>query len=349
MLIKNSLQLFQKSSFFLSFFVTSLFCEIPYSISYQGLIINQDREPYNGPVDIRASILDKNNIEIWIGDKADIHVKDGILSIVIDETWGTGFSEIPWDEPYKLRIENPLENKLIGEISFTSVPQALSVPLLSFDIANNYVGIGISNPLEKLDVAGTIRADDFIKSDGTPLDGSKWDNSGNDIFYNAGNVGIGTGFPNEKLTVDGSLSLININQPLPTSGYGKLYISSSDKKLYFLDEYGIEYNLITEGIDEGDSGIEVVDEGTNGSLIFTTDNTPAMIIESSGNVGIGTSEPGAALEVAGDIIVDNIHLATSGIDSPDNIIVAIDSKQGEAASIIERDLGKLIEKTARKK
>ena len=58
------------------------------------------------------------------------------------------------------------------------------------------------------------------------------------------NVGIGTVTPNEKLTVEGAISLDHISSPSATSGYGKLY-AKSDNKLYFMDAAGTETDLLS--------------------------------------------------------------------------------------------------------
>jgi hypothetical protein len=59
-----------------------------------------------------------------------------------------------------------------------------------------------------------------------------------------GNVGIGTAVPNEKITIEGSISLDELGSPpTSTAGYGKLYVKS-DKKLYFQDSVGSETDLL---------------------------------------------------------------------------------------------------------
>jgi len=60
-------------------------------------------------------------------------------------------------------------------------------------------------------------------------------------------VGIGTNSPNEKLTVEGVLSLDETSAPSATSGYGKIYVKSSDSKLYFMNDSGTETDLTAGG------------------------------------------------------------------------------------------------------
>jgi hypothetical protein len=68
------------------------------------------------------------------------------------------------------------------------------------------VGIGVPAPTEKLEVAGIVKATEFVKHDGTPI-GSKWLDGTGGIHYDTGKVGIGTPAPREALEVHGNIRL----------------------------------------------------------------------------------------------------------------------------------------------
>jgi hypothetical protein len=71
-------------------------------------------------------------------------------------------------------------------------------------------------------------------------------NTDDDLFFvdaSVNNVGIGTTSPNEKLTVEGTLSLDEVSPPSETSGYGKLYVKTNHD-LWYKNQSGNERNLI---------------------------------------------------------------------------------------------------------
>jgi hypothetical protein len=88
----------------------------------------------------------------------------------------------------------------------------------------------------------------------------------------SGRVGIVTTNPNEALTIQGRLSLYETTSPSATADYGKLYVKSSDSKLYFMDDSGAEYELTSSGGDDWGSQVvqttaRLTGDGTTGNEI----------------------------------------------------------------------------------
>jgi hypothetical protein len=176
-----------------------------------------------------------------------------------------------------------------GSESF-NIAQPLEAPSLTILATGNpgNVGIGTTTPGQKLSVAGIIESTlgGFKFPDGTVQSsaaggggGSVWSNSGLNIFYNSGNVGIGTENPEAHLEVHG----------LGGSGKnGRVQASAGDVKAIF------------DARDEGTTK-ELGQLGTitNHDFAFYTNNSERMRILNSGNVGIGTVIPEAYLEVHG--------------------------------------------------
>lgn len=71
---------------------------------------------------------------------------------------------------------------------------------------DGHVGIGVRAPVETLEVAGIVKATEFVKHDGTPIGGTRFDGPGG-LHYDAGKVGIGTPSPREALEVHGNIRL----------------------------------------------------------------------------------------------------------------------------------------------
>ncbi|MFC1546710.1 hypothetical protein ACFL4O_03215, partial [bacterium] len=88
------------------------------------------------------------------------------------------------------------------------------------------VGIGTTNPTEKLEVAGTVKAEKYLLTDGTEItagDINKWQGIG-DIYYTDGNVGIGITDPGaNKLSVNGNTHIsgnLGVNGTISTRSTG---------------------------------------------------------------------------------------------------------------------------------
>jgi hypothetical protein len=131
----------------------------------------------------------------------------------------------------------------------------------------------------------------------------------------SGNVGIGTTAPAYKLDVVGALRL----QPssAPTGANGVIYYDSSSNKFRCYQNgswvdciggSGVSFPLLAplgsatnpSYSFSGDPNTGIFSAGAD-ILSFTTGGTERMRINSSGNVGIGTTNPAYRLDISGDV------------------------------------------------
>jgi hypothetical protein len=161
------------------------------------------------------------------------------------------------------------------------------------------------------------------------------------VLTSSGNLGIGTSAPSQRLHVDGGSALIangssNTALWLGNSSYGfeleystgKIHTTTNGAKRVTVDNsgnvgigtttpaYKLDVNgasIFRDTLNFGSGGFiswtsgysdgtsQTFQSPTSGSLAFITNSALAMFIKSNQNVGIGTTNPGAALDVNGTI------------------------------------------------
>ncbi|MEX2405430.1 MAG: hypothetical protein WD579_02395, partial [Candidatus Paceibacterota bacterium] len=151
--------------------------------------------------------------------------------------------------------------------------------------SSGQVGIGTTTPDYPLDVNGDFRVGEA--------------GSTNALFVDATNkrAGIGTNSPSDALEVVLSANRRGINVSA-TSGSG----ANSQPALWFSDEVGNEIGALYGNA--ADDSIRIYSGGTD-----------AVVINSSGNVGIGTTTPDSLLNVYGASPL--INIATNGTGIPE--------------------------------
>ena len=195
-------------------------------------------------------------------------------------------------------------------------------------IAGN-VGIGTTNPLQKLDVNGSIYIEGGNSlqlrntannstaaiQNTTRLDFQTGGASSMAIGYNgglsvgsgyvgtdagagnmiiSGSVGIGTTAPSGKLQVDEYTVGVNGNQTVPSTS--SIFTNSGTDALYLgiknhaYPNRGWAFRPVTNGVN---SDLQIYEHGSSGTR---------MTIQTTGNVGIGTTAPAGKLDVMGSAI-----------------------------------------------
>jgi hypothetical protein len=189
------------------------------------------------------------------------------------------------------------------------------------------VGIGTTNPGYKLHVNGTMNVTSGLYANGsagtsgqvltssgggamswtTVSSGSSspWTTSGSNIYYNSGNVGIGTSTPASSLEVKVS-SASSASNPIAkftaaTSGGGNdAYTQIEGFENSALNFYGHNFG---DDFTIGYQQSFVTGVGFTISHGSTLQSNPRFFINLSGNVGIGTTSPSYKLHVNGTMNV----------------------------------------------
>ena len=105
--------------------------------------------------------------------------------------------------------------------------------------------------------------------------GGEWTRNGLNIYFNGGNVGIGTTDPSVKLVIEGM-----------TNNQSQLRMTRTDVG-----------RTVVLSANADDPACPYVGSSTNHSFAIHTNNSAKMLINPAGNVGIGTTDPGARLDV----------------------------------------------------
>lgn len=163
------------------------------------------------------------------------------------------------------------------------------------------IGIGTSTPSQALEVVGNIKGTKFI-GNGSQLTGisglSQWVTNSANIYFNTGNVGIGTTSPQELLHINGNIRG-NANGALKiNTGNGYIVIGPQNTSWahIYTDRPAFIFNAPVYSYGGQFSAYSTSD------LTLQTAGTTRMAIRSSnGNVGIGTISPSEKLEVTGNI------------------------------------------------
>jgi hypothetical protein len=178
-------------------------------------------------------------------------------------------------------------------------------------IIDGNVGIGTTGPGAKLEVAspssgvalkvGRVSGQPSIQgtsdwfiidnAGSEPLALNYWSPNNVLLVQGGGNVGIGTTGPSRPLTVFGDIQIENKNALNINS-----FFDDTNSHIYSTTGMGAAYphNAYSNLVIESDEAHDIVfATGADGSV------GSSMVIQSSGNVGIGTTSPGVKLDVNG--------------------------------------------------
>lgn len=323
-----------------------VFAQVPHTLSYQGILTDSTGTPK--PDDTYSFTFklydnESGSTAIWSESK-NLPIKNGLFYTILGDI--SSLSSVTFDRPYWLGIKVENEEELTPRIQLTSVGYSMrSLHADTADFAmistidstwskngnnvyklNGNVGIGIENPDQELVVydSGFVAIDlrnglaqkakqlrfkvnDLLRwyievagdeqgdNSGSNFGIARLDDNGNAIGFplyinrSTGYVGIGTIHPTQKVQVD----------------YGAVLIRNPGDGKVLLDLYS-ERNWQFRQLNSGPhTALELASVGGGGDKHF--------IINTGGNVGIGTTSPTAKLTVAGRTKTEVLEI-TGGSD-----------------------------------
>ena len=208
---------------------------------------------------------------------------------------GTGNPRYPLDINGDIRLTGAIVDASGNPIEMMAQQRSFPEAISNEDID---IGDGTAFFESNVKITGDLDFTGTLYNDGVVFGGGKFEDSATagDIYYNGGNVGIGTTTPDAKLEVSGDLNIAATNDSWSTSGKG----------LYLRFYGGTVDTGYIQCIDRSNNDTQYKLKYMASVHEFSTRPSTAagdpirMTIATDGNVGIGTTTPNATLHIRND-------------------------------------------------
>ena len=220
--------------------------------------------------------------------------------------------------------------------------QAQGSSPLTIQSSTSRVGVGTTTPAYTLDVAGTVNATAF-RGDGsqiTNLPAGQWTAAGTSMYYNGGNVGIGTTTPAGVFHVSGaSANLFVVDSP--NSRVGIKTNAPADTLHVVGGNVLVANNQFYKGTETGGSRINLIGVDAANKVRVVTGTSDVLLAVGGGKVGIGTTTPTSTLHVNGTLTATTKNFQIAHPLEPGKKLLVHSALEGPEAAVYYRGAARL--------